>query len=58
MTMDREEIQNIIDESIHSLAIEGLKPDSECVEMCKNVLSGNMTLDDYISETLRIVGVR
>lgn len=47
--MSASEIENSIRTAMMSLEMEGLRVDEECATWCRQMLSGELTMDDYLS---------
>lgn len=47
--MSAAEIENSIRTAMMSLEMEGLRVDEECLAWCREMLSGELTMDDYLA---------
>lgn len=47
--MSTAEIENSIRTAMMSLEMEGLHVDEQCATWCRQMLSGKLTMDDYLA---------
>lgn len=55
--MESNSINNAMKDAEYSLAVEGMSVDENSKELCKELLSGSITLDDYLMKIAELNGV-
>ena len=55
--MSAVEIENAMRTAAMSLAMEGQHVDAQCAEWCREMLAGEITLEEYVSLVIKRAGV-